>query len=265
VPALLAAFVILAVVGGGGWFGWTKLRDREAAAVPVDTVPAEPAVPIPAIAAELEPLMREFADSTLVDFLAALRITLPAEKGVPLEPDREWLSGRYLADASRYASIAEYWRAMGAFVDDLGQRDADVFAALYRNRLDSASARLDSAGVSPEGRQSMLERAQAGFLAARPDRRPVYDQLTAVVDAALGLHDFLVVNEASIEYDPAAGGTSKDPVLEAVPATPELGSQMWGQVDRITQSLDALGALDLVTTDRLLGVFGTRLLAIPIR
>jgi hypothetical protein len=263
-PALVAAIVILAVVGGGGWFGWTKLKEREAAA-PVETAPVDPPVPIPAIAAELEPRMRELADSTMADFLAALRTTLPAEAGVPAEPVREWLSGSYLADATQYASIGQYWQAMGAFVDDLEQSDAEIFASLYRIRLDSASARPDSAGVAAEDAQSMLDRAVAGFMAGRPDRRPFYAQLRAVVEASLGLHESLVTNEARIEYDPAAGGASRDPVLEAVPATPELGKEMWDRVDGITQSLDALGALDLVTTDRLLGVFGTKLATVPLR
>jgi hypothetical protein len=80
----------------------------------------------------------------------------------------------------------------------------------------------------------MRARAEAGFLAARPDRRPVYQRLRDVVVAALGLHEFLVANEDNIEYDPAAGGASRDPVLEAVPATPELGTEMWDRVDSIT-------------------------------
>jgi hypothetical protein len=50
-----------------------------------------------------------------------------------------------------------------------------------------------------------------------------------------------------------------------VPDTPELGTEMWNRVDRITESLDALGALDQVTTGRLMDLLVTRLQAIPIR
>jgi hypothetical protein len=71
------------------------------------------------------------------------------------------------------------------------------------------------------------------------------------VTAALDLHQFLIDNESEIAYDPAAGGVSRDPVLEAVPRTRELGTEMWSRVDRITEALDALGALDRVTTERL--------------
>jgi hypothetical protein len=281
VPALIAAVVLLVVVGGGGWLGWSKLRDRQAA-VTADTLTVDPPVALPALAPELEPRMREIADSAMADWLLALSTTLPTQLGVPIEPDRAWLSGAYLADAAQFASIEQYWQAVNRYVDELETRDVELFAGLFRARLDSARARLDSArldsvgvaaearvsaeaGVSAEDEQAMLERAQAGFLASRPDRRPIYEQLRNVTDAALGLHEFLVANEASIEYDPAAGGSSRDPVLEAVPATPELGKDMWDRVDRITQSLDALGALDLVTTERLLGLFAAKLGTVPIR
>ena len=40
---------------------------------------------------------------------------------------------------------------------------------------------------------------------------------------------------------------------------------MWDQVDKITQSLDGLGALDRVTTDRLLELFLAQLGAVRVR
>jgi len=80
-----------------------------------------------------------------------------------------------------------------------------------------------------------------------------------LVNAALDLHEFLVRNEADIEYAPAAGGVSRDPVLEAVPVTKALGDQMWDMVDRITEAMDALGSLDRVTTDRLVSVLLDRI------
>ena len=80
-----------------------------------------------------------------------------------------------------------------------------------------------------------------------------------LITAALDLHRFLVDNESQIEYDPAAGGVSRDPVLEAVPNTKELGTEMWSRVDRITSALDALGTLDKVTTERLTAVLFDRI------
>ena len=141
---------------------------------------------------------------------------------------------------------------------DIQARDEEMFVAFFR-------ARLDSAAVTGPEAETLSNRARAGFQAARPDRRVSYRQLGAVIDAAMGLHEFLVTNEDEIEYDPAAGGSSRDPVLEAVPATPELGEAMWARVDQITESLDGLGALDWVTTERLLNLFVDRLGAVEIR
>lgn len=256
-PALLGAAVVLAVVGGGGWLGWTKVKTRRAAAAAAAVV-VDPPVSIPQIRAELMPRMRELSDSAKADWLLALRTRLPAARGIPLEPDSDWLAGSYLADAGRYAGVERYWNALDAYLADIEEHDADQFAALYQTRLDSA-------GVTGDDARAMLARANAGFLTARPERRAVYRQLRDVIESALGLHRFLVANAGRIEYAPAAGGASRDPVLEAVPSTPELGKEMWATVDKITASLDALGALDKVTTDRLLNLFTTRLGGIVLR
>jgi hypothetical protein len=90
----------------------------------------------------------------------------------------------------------------------------------------------------------------------------VYRQLRGVTEAALGLHRFLLANEGAIAFDAAGGG---DPVREAIPSTPELGRDMWARVDSITASLDALGALDQVTTERLMGLITAKLQTIPLR
>lgn len=132
-----------------------------------------------------------------------------------------------------------------------------MFVSLYQ-------AGLDTTGVTGPEADLLVERARAGFQAGRSERRAVYRKLGAVVDAALGLHEFLLANEDRIQYDPALG-SSRDPVLEAVPDTPELGNDMWDRVDGITASLDALGALDRVTTERLLALLFSQLDAVLIR
>ena len=101
--------------------------------------------------------------------------------------------------------------------------------------------------------------------AAAIDRDGVYGQLRAVVDAALSLHQFLEENQDAIDFEPADAGLSRDPILEAVPSTPELGEEMWNQVAEITSALDQLGYLDRVTTERLLDVFFTKLKDVDVR
>ena len=242
---------------GGGWFGWNSFRTREStqAAAPEEI---DPPVTIPTIPAELEPRLQAVAAAAKTDWLAALRTQIPSDRGLPIEPAREWLGSSYLADASLHASVGEYWGALSDYLADIQDRDEEMFVSFFR-------ARLDSAAVTEPDAETLGNRARAGFQAARPDRRVVYRRLGAVIDAAMGLHEFLVTNEDEIEYDPASGGSSRDPVLEAVPATPELGDAMWDRVDRITESLDALGALDRVTTDRLLELFVAQLGAVEIR
>jgi hypothetical protein len=248
--------VVLLLVGGG-WFSWNSFRNRQ---VTRATAPEEidPPVAIPTIPAELEPRLQAVAAAAKTDWLAELRTQIPAERGLPAEPDRAWLGGSYLADASLHASVGEYWGALSDYLADVQDRDEEIFVSFFR-------ARLDSAAVTGPDAETLGERARAGFQAARPDRRVVYRRLGAVIDAAMGLHEFLVTNEDEIEYDPAAGGSSRDPVLEAVPATPELGDAMWSRVDRITESLDGMGALDRVTTERLLELFVAQMEAVAIR
>ena len=257
VPALIVLGTLALLLVGGGWFGWNSFRNRQAAQ---STVPEEvdPPVAIPAIPPALEPELRTVAAAAKADWLAALRTQIPSEIGLPVEPAREWLGGSYLADASLHASVGEYWRALSDYLADVRARDEEIFVSYFR-------ARLDSAAVTGNEAEILADRVRAGFQAARPDRRVVYRQLAAVIDAAMGLHEFLVSNEEDIEYDPAAGGSSRDPVLEAVPATPELGDAMWDRVDQITESLDGLGALDRVTTDRLLELFVAQMGAVEIR
>ena len=253
IPALLVLGTVALLLVRGSWFGWNSFRNRQAAQA---TAPEEidPPVTIPTIPAELEPRLQAVAAAAKTDWLAALRTQIPSDRGLPIEPAREWLGGSYLADAS----LGEYWGALSDYLADIQARDEEMFVSFFR-------ARLDSAAVTGPEAETLANRARAGFQAARPDRRVVYRQLGAVIDAAMGLHEFLVTNEDEIEYDPAASGASRDPVLEAVPATPELGAAMWDRVDRITESLDGLGALDRVTTDRLLELFVAQLRAVEIR
>jgi hypothetical protein len=79
-----------------------------------------------------------------------------------------------------------------------------------------------------------------------------------LVDAALGLHAFLVSNEANIEYRPANSSTA-DPILEAVPNSTALGDQMLERVDQMTEALAELGSLDRVTRQRLTAALTARL------
>ncbi|MDP2958164.1 MAG: hypothetical protein Q8N53_17180 [Longimicrobiales bacterium] len=241
----------LAVVGGGGYFGWKAFQARSSASASEAETPALPAVIIPTIPAELLPRMRDMGEIALVETLDQLR-AMQAEFGIPVEPNPDWLAGVYLANAAQYRDVQVFWEGIEAYVDRVRETDTQVFHDRYVAQLEAAAVASDTAAM-------LLERADSGFLSTREDRFEAYALMDDLVNAALDLHEFLLLNEANIEYAPAGGGVSRDPVLEAVPATKELGEEMWDRVDRITGALDALGTLDKVTTERLTAVLFDRI------
>jgi len=242
-----AGVLLLAALGLGGWYGWNAYRAREG-----DRGPASlPEVTIPEISAGLRPRMNALGQAALAGTIAQLESDLVSAR-LPAAPRRDWLAGVYLANASRYPDIKRYWIAVDSFVDHVRETDTRTFHERYLAALDSARIRGDTARM-------LLERADSGFLATREARIAAYNQMDDLVNAALDLHQFLLDNEADISYEPAAGGLSRDPVLEAVPSSEALGDRMWGMVDRITSALDSLGTLDKVTTERLFGILFQRI------
>jgi hypothetical protein len=234
-----AGLLIAALLGGAGWFGWSLLRGRDAA-----PVSAYEPVEIPVLPADLEASFRELAGVALRDAADSLSARYQAA-GLPLEPPADWLAGQYLANASRYPDVAGYWQSLSDLLARLRADEASLFRVAFE-------ARMDAASLASGDRTALLDRAVAGFRSALPERDRSYEQLAAVFAASLGLHDFLLDNEDNIDYEPAAGGISRDPVLEAVPTSRALGDEMWQRVDQITSALEAMDALsDRVTTERL--------------
>ncbi len=247
----LLGVLALAALGIAGWqYGWPALQAWQRAQRETPQA-ARPPVALPDLPENLMPRMRTLGQAALAGMIARLD-SQEASFGLPARPRRDWLAGVYLANASRYPDIERYWVAVDSFVDHVRASDARIFHQQY-------VARLDSAGIEGDTARMLLERADSGFLATRADRIVAYDQMDDLVNAALDLHQFLLDNQDQISYEPAAAGMSRDPVLEAVPNSKELGDRMWGMVDRITGALDALGTLDQVTTKRLLGVLFERI------
>ena len=239
-PTLVLMVVGLGIVGGAAWFGWRALQGG---GVGGDELPP---VTVPDIPAELLPTMRDVGEVALgntMDELAAMQ----EEAELPTAPQGDWLAGVYLADAGDFADVRAYWVGISAFVDRVRSSDTRIFHEEYEEALAAREITGDRARI-------LLERADSGFLATRNERNRVYGRMEELVDASLDLHAFLLENQDDIAYEPAAGGFSSDPVVEAVPASDELGDEMWSRVDRITAALDQLGTLDRVTTERLLAV-----------
>ncbi len=247
-PALF--LLAIAALGAAGWYGWQQLGDR------IVPPPPRPPVVIPVIPAELEPPMRELADQALVAMFERIGSgAFGAE--APEAPPEEWLAGIYLGNASDFEAVRAFWAGYRTFADRLRDEEFQAFHDAYAALADSTELEAD---VVP----MIVERADSGFLASRDSRMATYELLGSLSDAALALHDFLLLNEADIVYTPARG-FSGNPVEEAVPATEEIGDRMWDLVEEITNALDRLGTLDRVTRDRLDGVLLARIRETGIR
>lgn len=247
--ALVVLLVLL--VGAGGWYGWQYVSTTFMG------FGGEPEVELPEIPDELLPRVRQLAARASEEMARGIA-ELPEREVIPAEPSDDWLAGVYLARASEYPGVQEYWESVRNFVIVARAADLPLFREAFRREVEEANLTADNAAL-------IRNRGIAGFMAAAPDRRTVFNELEAVAEAALALHTFLLANEEDISFEPATGGVSRDPVLEAVPASPELGEAMWERVGAITNALDALGYLDQIDTERLLGAFLEKLEATGIR
>jgi hypothetical protein len=242
----IVLIVLLLALGVGAYVGWPILSARLAQ----PDVPEQPVVVLPSLPPEILTRLRTLTEGAIAD--AITEVDRNSAGGAPSEPDPQWLRGNYLANASRFASIETFWSGMGQFMQ--GVRGAEW--RLYRDKL---ALRVGAAGIAADTVAMMLERADAGFVSAAAARTEAYADLERLVETALALHDFLVLNDASIDYRPAAVSTA-DPILEAVPSSPALGDQMEERIADYTGSLDAaLGSVDRVTRARLTSALIARL------
>jgi hypothetical protein len=245
----VTVLVGIVVIAGGAWFV-TRGPGGDGAF-------GEPDVVLPEIPSELAPQLRDVARATSEAAVAEFD-SIPARLALAPEPADRWLSGAYLANASAYQGVRDYWEGVGELLDEMIALEDAVWESALERVLDSAS-------VAPSTEALLRNRALAGWAAAAPDRGVVHDELRGIIDASLELHAFLLRNEEAITFAPGTGGAAGDPVLEAVPDTPALGDAMWDLVGDITVALDALGYLQQVETESLIDRVKAKLVATGIR
>ncbi|HET9947527.1 MAG TPA: hypothetical protein VFQ22_01250 [Longimicrobiales bacterium] len=245
----IVSVVLLAALGVGGYVSWPVVWPRVEGALAAWRAPERPPVVMPAVPAELLPRIRSLGEAAIADVIE--EVDAATSQDAPAQPDAGWLAGTYLGDASQYPGVEAFWSGMARFVE--GMR-----AAEWRRYHDRLAERVAAAGIPADTAALVTERADSGFVAAEAARGETYAMLDRLVQASLALHEFLLVNEQNIEYQPANTSVA-DPVLEAVPSSPEIGDRMWEMVDDITEALDALGTLDRVTRERLVSAFAARL------
>lgn len=243
----IVGIVVVLAVGIGGYVAWPIARDRLLG-------PAEgevPAVSIPPLSEELVPQMRASAEAALAAVFDR-ELAEWAETSRVQRPPSAWLAGLYLANAGDYEEVEEFWNGVSDFVDRVRATDLDTFDAALR-------AELAARGIAGADAEAIRARADSGFVAAAPRRAQVIEGFDALIDAALQLHRFLIVNESAIEYAPASVVTT-DPVLEVNPATEEIRAALDRLLDSVTDSLSALGYRDPVTAEGLRALLRARIL-----
>lgn len=234
----LVGVVIVLAVGVGGYAAWPILSEQLANGGTGET----PAVVLPPLSAELMPQMEVASRAALA---GAFRDVVSGWNGSSrvAAPGTDWPGGRYMASASEYGVVQDFWSGMSellgaARVISLAEFDAAV------------AEELAAQGITGADADAIRERADSGFVAATPARQEVWDRFAAVVDASLALHQFVVANEAGIEYVPASTATT-NPVLEVDAATPEISAALDEMLGAVVDALADLGYRDVVSSEGL--------------
>jgi hypothetical protein len=146
----------------------------------------------------------------------------------------EWLQGVYLANASWFPQVQDYWERYQRYVDEIETQDAEWFRSSYQ-------ARLRDTGVAPGAVEGLVERGMSRFYASAGRRQELYNTMQELAAGALELHTLLLEREADIDYEPySQNGVSADPVVEAVPNDPELEDEMWAIIGSLALALERI-------------------------
>lgn len=215
---VVAIFAARGILGG---------VDSQADAAPViDTGPPPAANPV------LEAQIQDAEGSAFQDMIVAMD-SLRGIYDVAGAP-RDWLSGHYLANASEYGDVQEWWQRYDTYVRELRNRDEELFRRGFVDRLERS-------GLEGPVLSMRLARATEEFRATGASRDTVYSAMSEMATAALALHDLLVEREDDIVYTPVRPGVvTRDPVVEAVPSDDALRTEIWDTLDRLFAGMDVV-------------------------
>lgn len=234
----LFGVVVVLAIGVGGYTAWPVLSDMLASRGEPETPP----VVIPDLAAELMPDMEQAAGAAMAASFGDVVSAWGAGDRVDA-PGTDWPGGAYMANASQYDVVEEFWLGMSDLLGSArGISLADFDAAL--------GGELSARGIEGADAAAIRERADSGFVAAAPARQAIWDRFGAVVDASLALHQFVLVNEAGLAHVPASTATT-NPVLEVDAATAEISSALDDMLGAVVDALADLGYRDVVTSEGL--------------
>jgi hypothetical protein len=155
-----------------------------------------------------------------------------------------WLEGSYLAQASRFPEVPEYWQRYDAYVRQMQASEEEIFRA-------SLAERLADRGLAGSQMAMQLAGALNGFHADEPRRAEAYDAMLELSDAATDLHELLIGHEDEITYAPAATELSRDPITHAVPTSRQLAAEMNRRLDRVFAALEVVQGSPLAPREEL--------------
>lgn len=220
----------------------------------------------PPLSRELWGVMETAGERAYGDVLAEFREEIP-RLDLPERPPQVWLEGVYLSSASDYTGVVRYWEGILRAVESVQEREDVLFRQHLNRRLSSAAgAAGGSTGtLAPEDVPRMEEVARSEFQATASARDSAYLAVLDVATASLELHAFLLDREEDIAYEPYSDpGVSRDPVLEAVPASPALREEMNTRLDRVIDAILSSEMPRPVTTAGLFDHLLTELSRIPV-
>ncbi len=168
--------------------------------------------------------------------------------GVASEPPAEWLQGHYLSNAGQYPQVGEYWRTMADFASATVSDAESAFPETLRAELEGAAEGDGSVVAGEVSRLHEIGLRELELSAVRRDS--AVGRARGVAVAAVELHRLLVERQEEIDYEPySAPGVSRDPVLEAVPETEELESEMNERLDRVLAAIEESRLSRPITTE----------------
>lgn len=227
----VAALALGALVVVAGWM-LVNGNGIEAGDLPATTSLDGPLPPPPAPVGALADAVAAAQGSAfddMVHVMDSLRTSYDLQSG-----PRGWLDGHYLATASEYPHVPDYWERYLAYTSELRARDTALFRSGFVQRL-----RED--GLEGPVLAMRLASALEDFRASQPSREALYQGMDSLAVRAMALHELLLAREGDVEYDPVQLGTvSRDPVMEAFPNDPELQREIWAHLDGIFEAMDVV-------------------------
>jgi len=226
--AAVAGVLILVV---GGWFllagGGSDEPDPVALESSVPASPPPPTLPPPPAGAgdQVQAGLQGVEDRFQV-----IRDSLRAELDLAPAPPREWLGGAYLADATAFPQVRDFWEGYEEFLRQMQPLDRQIY-------LEGVETGLEGWGGG--GDHPIMAYFEERYSGLRSFRMARYESLAAVTRAALNLHDVLARHRAQISFSPAVGrGVSADPILEAVIPEGPVRQEVEAALDQVFRALD---------------------------